>query len=53
MALLFLLILLLGIYLLTLGIWELREGENKKMYVTYTVSGLFLLFVFPRLFTSF
>jgi hypothetical protein len=48
MNLVFLLSLIVGLYLLTLGIWELREGSNRKKYITLTTIGLFLIFVFPR-----
>lgn len=53
MALIFLLSLMIGLYLVTLGIWELKEGTDKKKYIVFTVGGLFLIFAFPRLFTSF
>ncbi|MCM3584738.1 hypothetical protein M3182_03130 [Mesobacillus maritimus] len=53
MALIFLLSLMIGLYFVTLGIWELRAGTNRKKYLIFTSVGLFLLVVFPRLFTSF
>ncbi|WP_404451864.1 hypothetical protein LG329_16190 [Virgibacillus necropolis] len=45
--------LMIGLYLVTLGVWELREGTNRKKYITYMTIGLLLIFVFPRLFDSF
>ncbi len=51
MNIVFLLSLIVGLYLLTLGIWELREGTNRKKYITLTTIGILLIFVFPRLFT--
>ncbi len=53
MALIFLLSLMTGLYLVTLGIWELKERTDRKKYILFTFGGLFLIFVFPRLFTSF
>ncbi|MBU9723727.1 MULTISPECIES: hypothetical protein [Bacillaceae] len=34
---------LIGLYLITLGLWELREGVNRNQYIKYMFTGLFLL----------
>jgi len=47
-----LIIMLLGIYLVTLGIWELRLGHDRSKYMLYTFSGLFLIFILPSLLTG-
>ncbi len=47
-----LIIMLVGIYLVTLGIWELRLGNDRSKYMLYTFSGLFLIFILPTLFTG-
>ncbi|MBU9724304.1 MULTISPECIES: hypothetical protein [Bacillaceae] len=36
---------LVGLYLITLGLWELREGVNRKQYIKYMFTGLFLLVI--------
>jgi uncharacterized membrane protein len=38
-------LVLVGLYLITLGLWELREGVNRKQYIKYMFTGLFLLVV--------
>lgn len=42
-------VLLAGAYLVTLGLWELREGINKTKYMTYMTFGLLLILVILRL----
>ncbi len=37
--------ILIGLYFITLGLWELREGTNRKQYVKYMFTGLFLLVI--------
>lgn len=37
--------ILVGLYFITLGLWELREGKNRKQYIKYMFTGLFLLVV--------
>ncbi|WP_430789140.1 hypothetical protein VBD025_02880 [Virgibacillus flavescens] len=37
--------ILVGLYFITLGLWELREGVNKKQYIKYMFTGLFLLVI--------
>jgi hypothetical protein len=32
---------LVGLYLITLGLWELREGINRKQYIKLMFTGLF------------
>ncbi|MED4018839.1 hypothetical protein ACWE42_09780 [Sutcliffiella cohnii] len=34
---------LFGLYFITLGLWELREGLNRKQYIMYMFTGLFFL----------
>ncbi|AST91228.1 hypothetical protein BC6307_08020 [Sutcliffiella cohnii] len=36
---------LFGLYFITLGLWELREGLNRKQYIMYMFTGLFFLVV--------
>ncbi|MCM3714960.1 hypothetical protein [Halalkalibacter oceani] len=31
-----------GIILIVLSLWELREGKNKKKYLVFMLTGLFL-----------
>ncbi|WP_374967060.1 hypothetical protein [Lysinibacillus sp. RS5] len=38
---------LVGLYFITLGLWELKEGVNRKQYIKYMFTGLFLLVVLP------
>ncbi len=46
-----LLSLLVGVYLVMLGFWELRIAENRSRYINYMFTGLFLmLFVTPILY---
>ncbi|KGX89447.1 hypothetical protein N783_06175 [Pontibacillus marinus BH030004 = DSM 16465] len=35
----------MGLYLVTLGLWELRTGMDRSRFITYMFSGLFLIFV--------
>jgi len=35
----------MGLYLVTLGLWELRTGMDHSRFITYMFSGLFLIFV--------
>ncbi len=44
-------VLMIGLYLITIGLWELREGVNRKKYVTYMFTGLVLLLLVPTLFS--
>ncbi|GGM18508.1 hypothetical protein GCM10011351_00340 [Paraliobacillus quinghaiensis] len=37
--------ILIGLYFITLGLWELREGVNKQLYIKYMFTGLFLLVI--------
>ncbi|MFC4323045.1 hypothetical protein [Litchfieldia salsa] len=37
--------ILIGLYFITLGLWELREGINRKQYIKYMFTGLFLLVI--------
>ncbi|AEI44680.1 hypothetical protein [Paenibacillus mucilaginosus] len=41
--------LMIGLYCVTLALWELREGHDRKRFVTLMFSGLVLVFVVPRL----
>jgi hypothetical protein len=47
---LLIIILMIGLYCLTLGLWELREGMDRKKYITYMFTGLVLIFIVPKLF---
>ncbi len=42
--------MLLGLYLVCLGLWELRLGIDKKRFITFSFSGLFLIFILPNMF---
>lgn len=44
---------LVGLYFLILGLWELRLGVNRKQYIKYMFTGLFLLVVLMPLFWLF
>ncbi|MFC0561908.1 hypothetical protein [Halalkalibacter alkalisediminis] len=37
--------ILVGLYFITLGLWELREGANRNQYIKYMFTGLFLLVI--------
>ena len=41
--------IMIGLYFTALGLWELRKGENRKLYIKYMFTGLFLLFVLSPL----
>lgn len=41
--------IMIGLYLITLGLWELREGVNKYQYIKLMFTGLFLLFILSPL----
>lgn len=32
---------MIGLYFITLGLWELREGVNRNKYIQYMFTGLF------------
>ncbi|MFA9559820.1 hypothetical protein ACERII_21135 [Evansella sp. AB-rgal1] len=49
MDIVFLLVHMIGIYLIALSIWELREGKNKKKYIVLVVTGLFLYLFLPNI----
>lgn len=34
---------MIGLYFITIGLWELRQGVDRKKYVTYMFAGLVLL----------
>jgi len=42
--------MLLGLYFVCLGLWELRLGMDKKRFITFSFSGLFLIFILPNMF---
>ncbi|MGP4042488.1 hypothetical protein ACTWP4_21650 [Gracilibacillus sp. D59] len=42
-------LILVGLYFITLGLWELREGVNRNQYIKYMFTGLFLLFILTPL----
>ncbi|KAB8135777.1 hypothetical protein F9U64_10940 [Gracilibacillus oryzae] len=41
--------IMIGLNLVTHGLWELRLAENKNKYGKYMFSGLFLIIVLPAL----
>ncbi|WP_138420425.1 hypothetical protein [Aquibacillus sediminis] len=41
-----------GLYLVTTGLWELKEGKDRKKYILLMFFGLFLIFVFPNFFNE-
>jgi hypothetical protein len=41
--------ILVGLYLVTNSLWELREGTNKKKYLLSMFFGLFLTILFPNI----
>lgn len=41
--------IMIGLYLITLGLWELREGLNRDQYIKYMFTGLFLIFILTPL----
>ncbi|MFS0864292.1 hypothetical protein [Fredinandcohnia sp. 179-A 10B2 NHS] len=44
--------IMIGLYFITIGLWELKEGVDRKKYVTYVFTGLVLILLVPRLFSS-
>ncbi len=42
-------LVLLGLYLVTLSLWELRNGDNRSQYIKYMFSGLTIIFVLSPL----
>ncbi|OIJ16545.1 hypothetical protein BKP45_21295 [Anaerobacillus alkalidiazotrophicus] len=40
---------MIGLYFITLGLWELREGVNRNQYVKYMFTGLFLTLILTPL----
>ena len=42
--------MLFGLYLVCLGLWELRVGLDRKRFITCTFTGLCLIFIFPNMF---
>ncbi len=45
--------MLLGLYLVCLGLWELRVGIDRKRFITFSFTGLFLIFILPNMFGFF
>ena len=41
--------MLLGLYLVCLGLWELRLGIDRKRFITFSFTGLFLIFILPNM----
>ncbi len=41
---------LVGLYLVCLGAWELRVGLDRKRFITFSFTGLFLIFILPDIF---
>ncbi|MFN0220152.1 hypothetical protein [Paenibacillus sp. KR2-11] len=42
-------VLMTGLYCITLALWELREGHDRKRFVTLMFTGLVLTFLAPQL----
>ncbi|QFG01202.1 hypothetical protein PB01_14480 [Psychrobacillus glaciei] len=42
--------MLLGLYSICLGLWELRIGLDRKRFITFLFTGLFLVFILPVIF---
>lgn len=42
-------IVMIGLYCVTLALWELRVGADRKKYITYMFTGLVLIFIVPKL----
>ena len=42
--------ILLGLYLVCMGLWELRVGLDRKRFITLSFTGLFLIFILPNIF---
>ena len=38
---------MLGLYLVCLGLWELRVGMDRKRFINFMFTGLFLIFILP------
>ncbi|KHF37900.1 hypothetical protein LQ50_24655 [Halalkalibacter okhensis] len=38
-----LILILVGMFLITLGTWELRLGENRRLFITFILSGVFFI----------
>ncbi len=53
MVLLVLVSIMTGLYLITLGLWELRVAVNRYQFIKYMFSGLFLIVILPPLFWIF
>jgi len=45
-------VLMIGLYFITIGLWELRAGVERKKYVTYMFTGLVLLLLVPMVLRS-
>jgi hypothetical protein len=41
---------LLGFYLVCLGLWELRVSLDRKRFITFSFTRLFLIFILPDIF---
>ncbi|MEI4771460.1 hypothetical protein WAX74_17680 [Psychrobacillus sp. FJAT-51614] len=40
---------MIGLYCVTLALWELRVGADRKKYITYMFTGLVLILIVPKL----
>ena len=40
---------MIGLYLITVSFWELREGTDRARFIKYMFTGLCLLFILPPL----
>ena len=39
---------LVGLYLVCLGLWELRVGFDRKQFMLFSFTGLCLIFILPN-----
>ncbi|GAA5416147.1 hypothetical protein Pryu01_01179 [Paraliobacillus ryukyuensis] len=42
-------IVMVGLYCIILGLWELRAGKDRNQYIKYMFTGLFLLVILTPL----
>lgn len=45
--------MLFGLYLVCLGLWELRVGIDRKRFIVFSFAGLFLILILPKMFGFF
>ncbi|AIF45271.1 hypothetical protein [Virgibacillus sp. SK37] len=40
---------MLGLIFISLGLWELRKGENRNQYVKFMLTGFLIIFIISPL----